>query len=329
MSNNGEAKLDIRVIANYFGKPLPYLQLWLDSCGYNQEITWIFFTDIDMSVFDVPHNIKVVRTSFEAIKARFQKTFPYPIRYEKAWDFCAFRPTFGTVFADELGAAEYWGWCDCDLIFGNLSICVDACKNGFDKVMPKGHFSLIKNDSSLNTFVLEHPLTRKAVALNETGLPCFDEEAFSSEILPEFRAKQFNSIPFVNTACRYGNYLLDDTLELFRVLEIDQSVKRGFPFVATWSDGKMCAYFAMPNKSVRKIEIAYFHFFRRELIPNICHLVLGKTYLIRPNEIVEYDGHDLSWPEIKRMDKFRMHWKYFMQRLNWQTVSAKIRNYIG
>lgn len=322
---NDRVNMDIRVVANYFGQPLPYLQLWLDSCGSNVGITWLFFTDADMSKFEVPQNVRVIKTSFAQMKLRIDDAFPYSVRYKEPWDFCAFRPTFGTIFADEIGNADYWGWADCDVIFGDLSPCIEACKDGAIKVMPKGHFSLVKNTRGLNNFIMRHRLTKMALASSGPGISCFDETAFPTLILPEYGGKQCDTIPFINTACRCGNYVLDETDALFSILSKAQRDRFNLPFVATWERGKMYANFALPNDDgVRKIEVAYFHFFRRALNAKISRLEKGKTYLIRPNEIIQYDSDALRWKDIRYFDKFRIHWEYYKKRLNLKIIASKL-----
>lgn len=53
----------------------PMTQLWLDSCKYNSTVDWLFFTDCDLSSFDVPANVQIIKSSFEEIKAKIQSLF--------------------------------------------------------------------------------------------------------------------------------------------------------------------------------------------------------------------------------------------------------------
>ena len=81
----------------------------------------------------------------------------------------------------------------------------------------------------------------------------------------------------------------------------------------------------MPDKTVRTVDCVYIHFFQREMKPLIKSFEPGKSYLIVPNEIREYDGHDLSWQEIVRLDRPRIHWKYFVKRLTVKRIVWKLR----
>ena len=305
--------MKIAVVANYFGAPPPYFQLWLDSCAFNPQIDWLFYTDISAAEFNIPDNVTFKTGTLNSLKAKIQAKIPYPIRYEKAWDFCALKPILGYVFEPELKGYDFWGWCDCDMVYGDLTPCVMACDN-HDKVMPKGHLSFIRNSTHINKFLAEHTLTHKAISIDECGLPCYDEVGVPEVILPELGARQHNGIPFVNTACRPGHFVLDDVAALQSKLGLEGN--GSLPFIATWHNGKMVCHFALPTREVRRIEIAYFHFFRREMCPVAERLTSGHHYLIVPNEIREYDGHELSYGEIRHLDRFRIHWQYWRNRVN-------------
>lgn len=310
-----------RVISNYFGTPPSYFQLWLDSCAMNPQIEWLFFTDIDANKYIVPANVKFVGTTLPVLKDKIQNVFDYKIRYNSAWDFCALRGTFGLAFSDELVGVDYWGWGDCDMVYGDLSQCFVI--DGVDKILPKGHLSFVRNNYKLNEFIARHPLTKVAICEEGSGLPCFDEVAIPEVILPEFGAKQDNSIPFVNTACRFGNYVLDDTDALYPLLGINNG--ESLPFVVTWRDGKMVGHFAMRSGVVCRIELAYFHFFRRDLIMDgMSRLLPNKDYAIVPNKIYEYDGHMFEHDEICRLDRYRIHWAYWRKRMKLKKILQKL-----
>lgn len=314
----------IGIVSNYFGTLPNYFQLWLDSCGWNQGIEWIFYTDAKLDSYIIPSNVIVKPTVMRVLREKIQSKIPYKIRYESAWDFCALRAGIGVFFQEDLMGYDYWGWCDQDVIYGSLQPCIDAASKGYDKILPKGHLSIIKNDSALNREILEHPLTRKAIAYDSNGLPCFDEVGLRNVVLPSLGAKQANFIPFINTACRLGNFKPFDTEALSAAINGEEC-----KFVATINNGRMFGHFALSNGVVKTVEVAYFHFFRREVAPLVNRLSNVKHYLIIPNKIMEYDGSDLTYDDIMRYDRFRVHWKYFIKRLNYKTCKQKLINLLG
>jgi hypothetical protein len=80
----------------------------------------------------------------------------------------------------------------------------------------------------------------------------------------------------------------------------------------------------MPDNSVKKVECVYIHFFRREMHSRVAAFEKDKAYLIIPNEIVSFDGHDLAWREIAWLDRPRFHWRYFLKRLTPKKIVEKL-----
>lgn len=316
---------DIRVVANYFGKPPRTFQLWLDSCGQNPRITFLFFTDCNMSRYVLPNNVRVISITFAEMREKLQAPFSYPIQYERAWDFCAFRPVFGSVFKQELDGADFWGWCDCDLIFGDLTSVVELA-GGYDKLMSKGHFSLVRNAQPLNDFVLNHPLTRGAISAERT-VPCYDELHFRFYVLREFGARQLpeTEIPFVNVAPRAGHFTFDCSHALSKRLSLPNN--RSVPFILTWYAGKLVGHFAMPDCSVKKVELAYAHFIKRDLHDFVGRLERGCSYLVTPDGVVEASACDYTYEQILNLDRPRIHWKYYRDRLNFRTLKRKAKEF--
>lgn len=316
----------VAVVANWFGKPLQYFQLWLDSCARNPCITWMLFCDFSTDQYIVPSNVRVLQSSVASMRDRLQKHFAFPIRYAKAWDLCAFRPAFGSIFKDELVGYDYWGWCDCDVIFGDLSPCISELAKKPCKLLPKGHLSFVRNDSLLNEYIISHGAMKQAVALSSSGLPCFDEVGFSKDVLHPKGEVVALGLPFVNLYCRAGSFVAYDTEALCRALGVaGPGIK--YPFVMTWVNGVLKAHFAIRGE-VRDIELLYVHFFKREM-RCIDYNSNQSAYLIKPNQILPYNGHGLSVYEILWLDRPRVHWKYFFKRMTLDKLLQKFYKVLG
>ena len=318
--------LDIRVVVNYFGRPPKAFQLWLDSLGANLPVKWLFITDIDMACFRVPSNVVVLKSDFATLKKKLQSAFPYPVRYEKPWDFCAFKPVLGTVFADELAGADYWGWSDCDMLFGDLTPVLHLAEEGYDKIMPNGHFSLVKNSVELNKFILEHPKTYQALALSESGLSCFDERDFRFTVMHDFGAKQASEIvPYIHLYPRWGHFTFNVCFAACRELGIGK--EESVPVIFTWCRGKLTGHFAMNDHTVKKLDLAYVHFFKRDIRAWTGELKNdGTVYLIEPGGIKMVNrSQDFSYRDVRWIDRARgINVKYFWDRLTWRTIKNKL-----
>ena len=47
---------------------------------------------------------------------------------------------------------DFWGYCDIDLIFGNIrKFITDDILDKYDKILSRGHFTLFRNKDSINT----------------------------------------------------------------------------------------------------------------------------------------------------------------------------------
>ena len=178
--------MKITVVANYFGTPPDYFQLWLDSASFNQDVSWLFFSDFEKARFCWPDNVRVIRSTPAEMRQRFIDKLGFPVYYRTGWDFCYYKTVLGKCFEDELAGADYWAWTDCDLIYGDLRLATQYCGTA-DKIMPKGHFSLLRNIPEFNDAIARHPLTQRA--LQEYASPAdnmnFDEECFPKHIIPE------------------------------------------------------------------------------------------------------------------------------------------------
>lgn len=129
----------------------PMTQLWLDSCKYNSTVDWLFFTDCDLSSFDVPANVQIIKSSFEEIKAKIQSLFSFKISLNKPYKLCDFKPVYGEAFTEELQNYDFWGFCDIDLIWGDIrKFITDEILEKYDRVLTHGHCSLFRNTQEVN-----------------------------------------------------------------------------------------------------------------------------------------------------------------------------------
>lgn len=145
----------IAMVIPYFtrGKgPLPKMAaLWLHSCRMNPTVDWLLFTDCGMDGLDVPENVRVVQTGFEAVRERIQALFDFPICLETPYKLCDFKPVYGEAFAKELEPYDFWGFCDMDVIWGDIRrFITDDLLERHDRVLTHGHCSLLRNRRDIN-----------------------------------------------------------------------------------------------------------------------------------------------------------------------------------
>lgn len=109
MSNNAV------LIMPYFGRLPSYFGTYLKSLeGKNMDVLWIS----DIEVPRHPDNFKIVRMTFDDVRALFQKTLCTEVVINGGRRLCDFRPMYAKVFGEYIKEYEYWGWGDCDLVYG-------------------------------------------------------------------------------------------------------------------------------------------------------------------------------------------------------------------
>lgn len=141
----------IALIIPYYGKFPNYFQLFLNSCKCNPTIDWLLFTDIE-DTYDYPHNVHLIKKSFYEIRALFQSKFDFPIVLETPYKLCDYRPAYGYLFDQYLDNYNFWGYCDIDLLFGDLrTFLPDSELEKYDKIGHLGHLSIYRNEPNINT----------------------------------------------------------------------------------------------------------------------------------------------------------------------------------
>jgi len=93
---------------------------------------------------------------------------------------CDARPFYGLAFNDILEKFDYWGYCDMDVIFGNLDPLIHLAKLEFDVISPwthtVGHCTLIRNDKLVNEMPLKIPNLR--TRFSQVGTTFLDEGGY-------------------------------------------------------------------------------------------------------------------------------------------------------
>lgn len=146
----------IAFVIPYFGRFPSYFDKWLKSCSYNSTIDWIIFTDCHEE-YDYPINVHVNYCTFEDMKVLFQSKFDFKISLNKPYKLCDYKCAYGYIFEKELEKYDFWGYCDVDLIWGNLRQFIsDEMLNEYDRVGLYGHCSIIKNKKELKELFMKN-----------------------------------------------------------------------------------------------------------------------------------------------------------------------------
>lgn len=308
------------IILPYFGKFNSYFQLWLNSCCINKNIDWYIFTN-DQTSYEFPLNVKVSYCEFAELKNRIISLFGDDIIIDQPYDLCKYRVAYHKIFPDVIKDYAYWGYCDCDLIWGNISKLVEtAIDKKYDKISWKGHFTLFRNDTDISD------LYDKTIDGNTTFRNCISRE----------KEKTYNlfdevGINRVFDAC--GKSIYKDLL--FADLKVNpynfvcnhfskQEDYKNVNQIFEWNKGSLYRIY-VHNGQIFKEEFGYVHFLRRDIKNSLSSNNI-QHYLIIPNKLIDYEP--LTIEKIINWSKPRLYWEYYEKRLSWKNLKKKITSFL-
>ncbi len=143
-------KHTICLIVPYFGEFPNYIDLVFKSCEYNPSINWLIFSDCTNYSF-LPDNVKIVKMSFGEFRDVVQAKFEFKLALNTPYKLCDFKPAYGYILSDYLSDYDFWGYCDLDLIFGDIRVFVSKeVLDKYKKIFTLGHLSIYKNVDEIN-----------------------------------------------------------------------------------------------------------------------------------------------------------------------------------
>lgn len=118
----GNGRNDTALVIVYFGDVPHYIQFFLDSCGRNNDIDFLFFADCNFANFKTYENTYFYSTTLGefnklcnnklGIEGGVVITHPYKL--------CDLKPAWCHLYEDYLSEYDFVGYCDIDLIFGTI-----------------------------------------------------------------------------------------------------------------------------------------------------------------------------------------------------------------
>lgn len=311
-------------IVPYFGRFPNYFQLVLNSMEFNKEFNWLIFTDNNES-YNLPKNVKIVKTTFDGIKKQIQKKFDFKISLERPYKFCDFRPAYGYIFEEYLKEYDYWGYCDIDVIFGDLSkFITEDILNKYEKIFTLGHMTLYKNTYKNNKRFMEKyngkVLYRRYLSSNENF--AFDEqyektkEKYSiNNIYDELGIEVYNQKPIADIFVYEQNFKLVKDFDRNDIGDIFEEDRES---IFTYENGKILRYyFKFENFIVR--EYMYIHLQKREMTYN----KTMKKFKIIPNAFIELE-HDITEENFNKEIKKKIDRNYIKHIVKIKKI--KLRN---
>ena len=143
------------LILPYYGKFPNWFPMWLKTAGANSSFTFMIFTDIDMSGYNIPDNVHVHAMTLEQIRQRAAKHLDFEPVLNVPYKLCDYKPMYGLIFEDYIAGYDFWGHVDPDVIWGDIgSFVTDELMDRHDRISRWGHFNLYRNTEDIRRFIL-------------------------------------------------------------------------------------------------------------------------------------------------------------------------------
>ncbi len=255
-------KKKICVIIAQFGKLPSNVELWLKSCAWNRDVNFLVCSDLPMD--HAPENVRWISKTFPEFRALVEEKLQMKVKLDTPYECCDFKAVYGTVFEDYLQGYDYWGYCDMDMIFGDLAWFFKKYNlEMYDKFQTVGHLTLMRNTPENNA---------------RYRLPCNPgkgyQDAFLAKGSTHFCESEINQIFDAYGFPLFHERIHADIAPQFRRMKL--SVKSGNPQVNYkhqtfyWQNGKVWRAFLKNNGTWRSVvteELAYIHFQKRKMAP--------------------------------------------------------------
>lgn len=298
----------IVLILPYFGNLPNIFDFFLQSCRNNPTIDWLIFTDCDI---DQNNNIKVIKQSWKDFQEFVQTKFDFPIALNSPYKLCDFKPAYGYIFQEYITEYDFWGHCDCDLIWGDLSVLNLIIEQDYERIGEYGHLILYKNQPDINFWFRDLTSEKvpnfKTIYSNERNYS-FDEFSGMNILVKEYKKKI------------YTKRLFDDIIfykkNFFSRRFIEGKDTKWNKVYFEYTNGHLYR-FVYRNRQWIKDESLYVHFQKRKLDIETTNL---NNYVIIPNKII--DAYKYSQELLNKLLTIDFldfkYWKMvFISKLKW------------
>jgi len=177
--------ITVCIVVCYWGSWPWYLPFFLLSAARNNGIDFLIFTDNEQPLLPYP-NIHFHKLNLSDFLTHASAMLGFPVHFTNPYKVCDFKPLYGFLFRDYLKDYDYWGYCDPDIIFGDiqpfirehLSSKVDALSSYSEFI--SGPFTLYRNKTRINELFRLSPGYQKS--LRDEVYRSFDENASRENI---------------------------------------------------------------------------------------------------------------------------------------------------
>ncbi len=257
-SHSIDPNLKICIITVYFGNLPNYISLWIKSVGLNSNIDFYLYTDDRVDNIEIPDNLHVKKLTLQQMKSLAEKALNMSVCLDRPYKCCDFKPVYGLIFQDDVCSYDYWGHCDLDMIFGDLTKFFRQYEiNKYDRFLTLGHLSLFRNNAEVNNrYKSKGSFRDYNTVFTNSNSYAFDEFNGITSIYLANNYSMFSKRIFADISPNHKRF----TLSTLYSLDLKPKNYRTQTFI--WDNGKVFHAYYIGRKLYCE-EYAYIHFQKR------------------------------------------------------------------
>lgn len=255
------------LILPYFGNFNNYFGLFLNSVKSNKDFTDLLLIT-DNKVDNLPENVILKRMKLEDFKTMAKNKMKINISLNSPYKLCDFKPSYGFLFKELIRDYKYWGYCDCDLILGNMSRFLHPLfEKKYDKIFAAGHLTLYLNNDDNNTLFMRkyNGCFPYVEAYSKESIYVFDEDYVNQKnnihsMFLDNNKKVYSGDLSANISTKYHKLVIESYLPETRSFEIVDLLEKQFYY----NKGSIVCLQLINNKIISK-EFLYIHLQMRKM----------------------------------------------------------------
>ena len=306
------SKTKICIIIPYFGKLPTTVDLWLKSCEWNKNINFLVYSDVKKE--NVPDNVLWITEPFKKFKALAKSKLDMKIKLDTPYECCDFKAVYGIIFEDYLQGYDYWGFCDMDMVFGDLEWFFKKYNlELYDKFHAWGHLTLFRNTKENN---------------NRFRLPCTEgmgyKDAFVTGGSTHFCEHEINQIYHMYGFPFFDQRICADITPACKRMKIGGQGINYDHQVFFWQNGKVWRAYLAKTKTWKGIEVeefAYIHFQKRKMAPPAFDVRATNRFFIASDGFPE--KREISYPTLSRIDEVNPYKGALYEKLEYLQFQIK------
>jgi hypothetical protein len=165
-----------------------YTKIFFHLASFNPYATFTVITNLSR-IDHIPPNVVLKHVSRDQLEHRAQNALNFSVSITSGYKLCDYRPLFAKMFEDYLTGYTHWGWCDFDIILGNLREAITKNYNGEDiicsaypELVANGPLTLFKNNDKIRDHYMNLNQEQLKTQLSHPEPAFLEERLFSRSV---------------------------------------------------------------------------------------------------------------------------------------------------